>query len=54
MGREAADAVLKAIRLKMARASKAKLHKTAPELVARMSTAAPAEAVARTPAMRRT
>lgn len=38
MGREAADAVLRAIRQSGGKEAKAKLHLTAPELVARMST----------------
>jgi LacI family transcriptional regulator len=40
MGREAADAVLKAIRQPAGKVTKAKLHLTEPELVARMSTGA--------------
>lgn len=40
MGREAADAVLKAIQQPAGKAAKAKLHLTEPELVARMSTGA--------------
>jgi LacI family transcriptional regulator len=38
MGREAADMVLKAIRQPAGKEAKVKLHLTAPELVARMST----------------